>query len=257
MRGTRSLLGVLAGGAVLAATGLCGETLGKMGNMGLAETGRHLPQLKARRDLDEVALSESRIYIEFNHSANDLGFHVSLDGEDWRRIRITNPRGHVIFDVKGKAGYSELGMTELFFEGAEPTLDEFPLEELLDLFPEGAYEFEGRTVDGAEIEGTGFLSHAVPDAPNVSAAVGPGNSLVIRWEPVTAPADILPDEEVTIVGYQVIVGSFQVTVPASVTSVTVSPECVGSLASGEQPFEVLAIEASGNQTITEGTFTLP
>jgi hypothetical protein len=39
--------------------------------------------------------------------------------------------------------------------------------------------------------------------------------------------------------------------------VTVPPEFVASLASGEQPYEVLAIEASGNQTLTEGTFVKP
>ena len=32
---------------------------------------------------------------------------------------------------------------------------------------------------------------------------------------------------------------------------------VESLGSGEHPFEVLAIEAGGNQTITEGTFEIP
>jgi hypothetical protein len=37
--------------------------------------------------------------------------------------------------------------------------------------------------------------------------------------------------------------------------VTVPPEFVASLPSGSNQFEVLAIEASGNQTITEGTFT--
>ena len=55
-------------------------------------------------------------------------------------------------------------------------------------------------------------------------------------------------------GYQVIVGSFQVTVPASVTRVTVPQEYYQSLPSGTHAFEVLAIDESGNQTITEGFF---
>jgi len=38
--------------------------------------------------------------------------------------------------------------------------------------------------------------------------------------------------------------------------VTVSPEFVASLGHGEQLFEVLAIEAGGNQTITEGSFVM-
>jgi hypothetical protein len=203
-------------------------------------------------------LSESQIYIEYNQTGNDLGFHVKLDGEDWRQLKIYNPRDKKIFDVRGLAGYRQLGMTELFFEGAEPNLDEFPLADLLGLFPEGDYEFEGRTVDGEEIEGTGTLSHAVPNGPgNVNAAFGAPGSLVISWDAVTTTPAGFPVRPISIVGYQLIVDSFQVTVPGTVTSVTVSPEFVTSLPSGENPFEVLAIDASGNQTITESSFVKP
>ena len=202
-------------------------------------------------------LAESRIFIEYNQSGNDLGFHVSLDGEDWTRLRIVNPNGRRIFEVEGRRAYRQLGMTELFFEGAEPNLDEFPLEDLLALFPEGEYRFRGRTVDGEAIEGTGTLSHAVPNGPgNVTVALS-GDSLVISWDAVSTVPDGFPDRPISIVSYQVIVDSFEVTVPASVTSVTVSPEFVASLPSGEVLFEVLAIDVSGNQTITEGSFEKP
>ena len=198
-------------------------------------------------------LAISRIYIEYNSSANDLGFHVSLDGENWESLKIVNPAGTTIFEVAGKGGYEGLGLTELFFEGAEPNLDEFPLADLLARFPEGRYRFIGVTVGGAALTGTGTLSHAVPAGPLVSAEVD-GDSVIIRWDPVTAPAEILPDKRISIVGYQVIVESFQVTLPASATEVMLPREFVGSLAPGEHPFEVLAIDASGNQTITEGTY---
>lgn len=217
------------------------------------------PQASAKKDTkaqEEVALSIAKIYWEYNSTPQDLGVHVMLDGEDWKKIKIVNPDGDTIFQVQGKEGYSQLGMTELFFEGAEPALSEFPLEDLLDLFPEGEYEFEGLTVDGEEIEGTAILSHAIPAGPDVSETGDvSGNTLVIKWDPVDAPPTGFPDEDIDIVGYQVIVGSFQVTLPATATSVTVPPEYVDSLASGEHPFEVLAIDASGNQTITEGSFT--
>src|SRR6185503_14048981 len=81
-------------------------------------------------------LEISRIYWEYNSSANDLGVHVSLDGEDWRKLKIINPAGRTIFEVEGRGPYRMLGMTELFFEGAEPNLDDFPLENLLARFPE-------------------------------------------------------------------------------------------------------------------------
>jgi len=199
----------------------------------------------------------AKIYWEYNASANDLGVHVSLDAEDWRGLRIRKPNDRPIFEVNGRGAYRELGMTELFFEGAEPSLDEFPLADLLARFPEGEYEIVGRTVDGQLLESDMIFSHAIPAGPTVSAVVGPGNSLVISWTPVTSPPPGFPARPINIVGYQVIVDPFQVTLPATATSVTVPPEFVASLASGVQPYEVLAIEASANQTLTEGTFVIP
>jgi hypothetical protein len=207
----------------------------------------------------KLELKISRIYWEYNSSANDLGVHVSLDGEDWRKLKIINPAGRTIFEVEGRGPYRLLGLTELFFEGAEPNLDDFPLENLLARFPEGTYRFTGRTVDGDAIAGTGQFTHAIPAGPtNVVAALN-GNSLVISWNPVTGPPDGFPDLPINVVGYQVIVGSFQVTIPATTTplQVTVPPEFVSSLPGGQNLFEVLAIEIGGNQTITEGSFTKP
>lgn len=202
-------------------------------------------------------LAVSRVYFEFNSTANDLGVHVFLDGEDWKELEIVNPEGRTVFEVEGQGPYASLGMTELFFEGAEPNLADVPLAELLDMFPEGAYRFSGRSVDGRAITGTGQLTHAIPAGPAVSAVLGPGDALVIGWSAVTAPPLGFPDRPVDVVAYQVILGTFQVTVPDGTFQVTVPPEFVRSLASGPQAFEVLAIEAGGNQTITEGSFTKP
>jgi len=198
---------------------------------------------------------EARIYIEYNDSANDLGFHVSLDAEDWRSLRIVNPLGRTIFEVEGEAAYRELGMTELFFEGAEPSLDDFPLADLLALFPEGRYRFIGVTVDGGALFSSAMLSHAIPEGPAVSAEVG-DDTLTIRWESVDMTPVGFPQKRIDIVGYQVIVESFQLTLPASIRSVMVPAEFVEALGAGEHAFEVLAIDAGGAQSITEGVFTL-
>ena len=206
----------------------------------------------------EIPFKEARIYIEFNQTANDLGYHVSLDAEDWRRLKIVNPREVKVFEVIGFAAYRQLGMTELFFEGAEPNLDDFPLNQLLGLFPEGFYDFEGLTVDDLELESEAYLSHAVPNGPgNVTAELGADDSLVIHWDPVTTRPPGFPNRPINVVAYQLIVKPFQVTVPADVTSVTVPPEFVASLPSGEVLYEVLAIDESGNQTITEASFIKP
>jgi len=209
---------------------------------------------------------EARIFIEYNASDNDLGFQVFLDGEDWKTLRIINPNGKTVFHVEGKQGYKNLGLTELFFEGAEPSLYEFPLADLLALFPQGEYRFEGTLAEGGSIEGQANLTHAVPAGPDVSDSddtVGPGNTLVIRWDPVTDVATdpaggTFPDLPINVVAYQIIVGEFQVTLPATVPrapmSVTVPPEFVASLEAGRHGFEVLAIDVSTNQTITQGSF---
>jgi hypothetical protein len=214
---------------------------------------------EARAKKKGTSFEVARIFFEYNSTDNDLGVHVFVDGEDWRELEIVNPKKRTIFEVEGKGPYKELGMTELFFEGAEPSLDDFPLEDLLALFPEGEYKFIGKTVDNERIMRTAMLSHAIPAGPsNVTAVLGMNNSLIISWDAVTGPPPGFPDRPINVVAYQVIVGAFQVTVPAAdppqSQSVTVSPEFVASLEEGEHEFEVLAIDASGNQTITETSF---
>ena len=65
-------------------------------------------------------LEEARICIECNETDNNLVFHIVLDGEEWKVLKIVNPGGRVIFEVEGRGPYAKSGMTELFFEGAEP-----------------------------------------------------------------------------------------------------------------------------------------
>lgn len=203
-----------------------------------------------------VQLDIARIFIEYNASGNDLGFHVFLDGQNWKDMAIVNPDGEPIFVVEGSGAYADIGMTELFFEGAEPSLDDVPLDELLDEFPEGRYRFTGTTVDDDLIRRNARLSHAVPAAPVVSSQVI-GDHITISWLPVVGTPPGFPVRPIDITGYQVIVETFQVTLPDSSTQLTLPAEFAASLDPGEHLFEVLAIDVSGNQTITEGAFVIP
>ncbi len=102
----------------------------------------------------------------------------------------------------------------------------------------------------------------VPDLETEDPPVVDGTALVVRWEPVTETVDGTP---VTIAGYQVIVTDeeaedpngwarpvYDVHVNPDVTSLPVPDEFVkaGTL----YELEVLAIEPSGNQTISVGFF---
>jgi hypothetical protein len=204
----------------------------------------------------KAPFEEARIFIEYNSTDNDLGFHVFLDAEDWKTLRIVDPNGQTIYQVAVRGGFKKFGLSEMFFEGAEPSLDDVSLDKLLELFPEGKYTFIGTTVDGTLLESTATLLHAIPAGPKVSAEVAEG-VVTIQWQAVTAPPEGFPDRPIKIVGYQVIVEPFQVTLPASNRQVTLPPEFVASLGTGKHGFEVLAIDESGNQTITQGSFKLP
>lgn len=201
-------------------------------------------------------LEIARIYIEYNSSANDLGFHVALDGEDWKSLKIVNPLGATVFEVTGKGPYAQLGLTELFFEGAEPTLDEVPLDQLLAKFPVGRYRFLGTTVANRSIDGSALLSHAVPAGPVVSTEVSGGHA-TIRWEPVPGTPPGFPAARIDVVKYEILVDPFvDIFVPGTATELTLPDVVVDALGAGSHPIEVLAIDATGNQTITESTLDL-
>lgn len=222
-----------------------------------------------RHKTQKVELDDSTIIVEVNATDQDAGFQIFLDGEGWKNITIYDPDWRQIFNVKTKGGVKKIGGgTELFLETAEPeyeTLEE--LQELLDFLLPGTYKFFGRTVEGDWLWGEAELTHVIPAGPEITspdegAVVAEyTNGVVVSWDSVEDTILPLPeDSELEIEGYQVIVddeesgNSFDVTLPGlnENNMVTVSQEFFK--ANTLYKFEVLAIEASGNQTITESWF---
>jgi hypothetical protein len=205
----------------------------------------------------QIPFSKAKIIFEFNSSGPDLGIQVSLDGEPWQEIKIVDPNGRPILDIEAKGRLKKFGLTELFAESNEPNFEDVPAEDILDRFPAGVYEFFGKTVEGDKLVGTATLTHNIPNGPSNVLATLNGNSLVISW---SAPMDSLSGQS-TIVGYQVIVERadndqlgaatriFDIKLPP-VTGVTVPSQFLEP--NTDYKFEVLAIEAGGNQSITEG-----
>jgi hypothetical protein len=224
---------------------------GKAGNTGKSE--------------DATTFSEAKILIEFNSTDEDVGIQVLLDGEPWKDVRASDPNGRRLLDITTRASLMTQGLPELFFESSEPSLADVPLEEFLARFPAGTYAFEGRTVDGLPVTGEAILSHVIPAGPTIVSPASSNedppvvdpNDFVIEWEPVTETVD--GSEDLTIAGYQVIVEQeeplrvFSVDLPAAATRVRVPAEFFEQRDT-EHVFEVLAIEAGGNQTITEAAF---
>lgn len=217
-----------------------------------------MPAAAGAQDGEVLELDEAVIRVEVNDTDGDAGIQIFLDGEGWRTMRVIDPDGHTIFDVEAFASGADLGFTELFTESEEPAFEEgFSLQELFELFPAGEYAFSGETTDGEDIVGMATFTHDIPGGPVVFGPAGDGvdpDDTVISWAPPAA--SLAGDPE--IVAYQVIVERedplrvFSVDLPADARSLTVSPEFMEP--GTEYAFEVLAIEASGNQTITEVEF---
>lgn len=207
---------------------------------------------------------KTTIIIETNATAGDVGLQIFVDTEGWTLLEVFDPNGAKIFEGTAKQSLQTQGVSEFFFESSEPPLNEVSLADFFLRFPAGTYTFKGIAGDGKPLSGKAVLNHVIPNGPVVESpeegeVLNAGSPVVIDWDPVTG---LFPGSApgLDIVAYQVIVEQakpqsvriFSITVPAATTQVTLPPELIQPGA--EYKFEVLAIDAGGNQTITEGSF---
>jgi len=203
-------------------------------------------------------LEAATMIVEVNATDGDAGLQVFLDGEPWKSMRITAPNGRRILAIDTRSRLRGYGLTELFSESSEPPFDRFPLARFKRLFPAGRYRFAGRDIEGRRVVGSARLSHDIPAGPKITApaagAAVPRDGLVAAWKPVPETGAI------DIKGYRAIVEReqplrvFNADLPASATSVTVPREYLQPHT--DYKLEVQAIEASGNQTLTEVEFSV-
>jgi hypothetical protein len=204
-----------------------------------------------------VKFSDSRLKVEINATDGDAGLQQFIDGDPWKRARIISPDGETIFEAAPRGEVRNYGLTELFTESSEPPFTEFPIEKFKKLFPEGRYKFRGRTIDGAPMKGSAKLTHDFPDGPVITAPtadqVVPVAPLVVTWNDVTSPPGIDIESWQVLVVREDPLRVFSVDLPASANSVTVPGEFFES--GTVYKVEVLAVEMSGNQTLTELEFS--
>ena len=201
-------------------------------------------------------LSAAKVIVEVNETDGDAGLQIFLDGDAWRQISVFRPDGQKIAEFATAGPVNDYGLTELFSESSEPPFTEFPLSQFKSLFPEGEYSFTGTTIDGVNVVGSATLTHDIPNGPDLVApedgARVDASNVVIRWREGAQPAGV------DITGYQVVVTRerplrvMEVDLPGSVHRLTVPSEFLQS--NTKYKFEVLAIDAGGNQTLTERSF---
>ena len=229
---------------------------------------------------EEPFFEEAFIFFELNNTDGDLGIHAKIDGDAWKRLKIECGTGSLL-DMKAKSGLRMQGLTEVFFESAEPTFDELLPEEFFDRFPEGDCAVEGVTLDGEKGETGTSITHLMP-APAVTTVNGEDAAascdaedlpvvdgdepVVIEWAEVT---DSHPDlgrsgELIDVINYEVVVeideSPFHVSaiLPPDARSFVVPTEIIALLGEDddELKFEVLVREASYNQTAVESCFVV-
>jgi hypothetical protein len=214
-----------------------------------------------------LPLKDARLKIELNATDKDAGVQVFLDADPWQSMDIYDPHGVRIFRSVTRGRLGRQGGTELFLESAEPNFSELTLEKFLERFPEGEYQFVGLSLDGEKMGGTAKFTHNLPEAPVLvaparNAVVDRNSALTVQWRPVPPPKGS------PIIGYQVLVVKpdtritalpkiiLDVLMPPTATSMAVPPGFL--LANSQYEWEVIAIEESGNQTLSVGVFrTMP
>ena len=237
-------------------------------------------------DEEEPFFEEAFLFFELNNTDGDLGIHAKIDGDPYKRLKIICEKK--LLDLKVKRSLRKQGLTELFFESAEPDFEEMSPEEFFERFPAGDCVIKGTTLDGEKVETETTLTHLMPAPPittvnGVAAAedcdvvplpkVSGGSAITIRWDLVTlSHADADSEEglgssgELKVINYEVVVEideePFHVSIilPPDATSFVVPPEMVALMGvmGGDfgdvLKFEVLVREDSYNQTAVESCF---
>jgi hypothetical protein len=222
----------------------------------------------------EIPFEEARLFFELNHTDGDLGIHGLIDGDEWKRLEIEDPNDVRILDVLVRGRLRRQGLTEIFFESAEPPFDELAPREFFRRFPEGIYDIGGITLDGRELDSEVRLSHVLaappgnirvgsfPAAENCDVEPLPSVSrpVIIDWDPVTkSHPRIGKSGPVAVDHYELIVEReepelliFSVMLPPERTQFAVPN---GFIALGDSfKFEIIVRTKNGNQTAVESCF---
>lgn len=231
----------------------------------------------------ETEFDESELFFELNYTDEDLGIHALIDGEAWKRLIIKrDDNDRKLLDIRVKSKLRKQGLTELFFESAEPEFDDLSPAAFFARFPAGIYIVEGVTLEGDELESEMEITHLLPAPAETSVngteaaedcdtpLTGVTRPVVITWDEVEESIDNTEEgfpaiTPIDVVSYQVVAEidetpfnvsailgpdarSFEI--PAELLDLAVA------ISDREVKFEVLVRETSFNQTGVESCFVL-
>jgi hypothetical protein len=229
--------------------------------------------IPAARAQGPQRFSEAELFFELNDTDGDLGIHASIDGGPWTDLEIEGPGERLLLNILSRGRLRAQGLTQLFFESAEPSFDELAPADFFRRFPEGRYEIEGRAQDGRTIESTVVLSHVLAAPPeNILVSGAPAAEscdaeplptvsapVIIDWDPVTqSHPEIGKRGAIGVSRYQLFVEredvKLSLDLPPTITEFEV-PTDVTDLGK-EFKFEIIVRTTTGNNTAVESCFRL-
>ena len=253
---------------------------------GLAAVALAIASPSAWADDDDDAFDEHEIFFELNYTDQDLGIHALIDGEAWKRLKIEGEGKHrKLLDIRIKGSLRKQGLTELFFESAEPEFEDLNPAAFFARFPAGTYVVEGVTLEGDELESEMEITHLLPAPAETSVngmeaaedcdtpLMGVMRPVDITWGEVESSIDnteegfegFPPTADIEVVNYQVVaeIDEEPFNVSAILGPDARSFEIPAELLDlavlefgGAVKFEVLVREESFNQTGVESCFVL-
>jgi len=194
----------------------------------------------------ELGLKEERMTVHYTAALNEGTVVFEAESEkSLGRVLVRDPLGRRAVELASGAGQG-LALSGFVVESVE-----FPLEELRQVYPAGAYDMSGRTVNGRRVAGHAMLKHELLDAPLVLFP-DEGRANV----PVNLTVSWIPDPEAT--GYTVVLeqgenDGLTVFVPGDQSFLEIPTGVLKPRTQGH--VEVGAIHANGNVTYTEVAFT--
>lgn len=90
-----------------------------------------------------IPFDQARIIFELNATDRDAGIQILLDGEGWETVKVFSTDGKKLMRIRADGGVGDVGVTELFFESAEPSLDDLPSRSCLRCSPKGSTRLSG------------------------------------------------------------------------------------------------------------------
>ena len=218
--------------------------------------------------------AEAELFFELNDTDGDLGIHSSIDGQPWTNLKIEDANGRVLLNIVSNGRLRDQGLTQLFFESAEPSFDVLEPADFFSRFPAGRYEIEALLHGGGALESVAVLSHVLAAPPeNILVSGVPAAEscdveplplvsppVIIRWDPVTAShPEIGARGPIKVSRYQLFVErpgvKLSLDLPPTVTEFEV-PTGVTALGK-EFKFEIIVRTTAGNNTAIESCFRVP